>query len=334
MSHAITNTNGKNEIAYVGETPWHGLGQELKAGADLQTWLIAAGMDWKIQRSKVRYVVAPAINESIPMDLREWPQQHVLFRSDTKTPLGMVSDHYKPVQPRQVLEFMDNLCKYNGFTMETAGTLKGGAVYWALAQVGEQDTLVGGDKIRGYALLSTSADGTRRTEAKFTTVRVVCNNTLNMSDREKGQAAVCISHRSHFDAATVKTDLGLVHSSFEQFMVSARQLADRKLNQKEATDFVLNLLNGEDYKKYDEAQRQDALSNKHAKAIQVLYYGAGKGAALDSSRGTAWGLVNAVTEYVDHHYPARSDENRLQSAWFGANERLKNSALQQALALV
>ena len=61
------------------------------------------------------------------------------------------------------------------------------------------------------------------------------------------------------------------------------------------------------------------LTNERAlKKVQELYDGKGRGADLASASGTAWGLLNAVTEYVDHERRAKSQEYRLDSSWFGA----------------
>ncbi|NHZ66059.1 DUF932 domain-containing protein, partial [Massilia sp. CCM 8694] len=49
----------------------------------------------------------------------------------------------------------------------------------------------------------------------------------------------------------------------------------------------------------------------------TLFDGHGRGAELASAKGTAFGLLNAVTEFVDHERRARSNDHRLESAWFG-----------------
>ena len=66
----------------------------------------------------------------------------------------------------------------------------------------------------------------------------------------------------------------------------------------------------------------------------VLVEGQGKGATLESANGTAWGLLHAVTEYVDHERRARSNEYRMDSAWFGQGAQIKQRALDTALQLV
>ncbi len=67
--------------------------------------------------------------------------------------------------------------------------------------------------------------------------------------------------------------------------------------------------------------------------MQSLYEGAGRGAELSAAQGTAWGLLCAVTEFVDHEKRARNAEYRLDSAWFGSGAGLKQRALDHALQL-
>ena len=50
MSHQI------EQMAYVGETPWHGLGNQLSQHQPLDVWAQQAGMDWRIESSNVSYM--------------------------------------------------------------------------------------------------------------------------------------------------------------------------------------------------------------------------------------------------------------------------------------
>ena len=77
------------------------------------------------------------------------------------------------------------------------------------------------------------------------------------------------------------------------------------------------------------------LNNERAlKRIEELFNGSGRGSELAAAKGTAWGLMNAVTEFVDHERRARSQEYRLDSAWFGQGAAIKQRALEQALQLI
>ena len=335
MSHELTiRANGAVEMAYLAAegTPWHGLGQALPQGQTIDQWQSAAGMDWRIQRSQVRYATSRDDATAPPV----FPDQHVLLRSDTKQPLGIVSARYKTVQPIEALTFFEDLCARNGFHLSTAGTLFGGRRFWALAHIGEQAQIVPNDAIGGYLLFVTSADGSLATTAKFTAVRAVCNNTVSLALAQGAQSgrAVKVSHRSQFNPDDVKRQLGLAHEQFPQFAQSLSRLADKNVSQARAERILFDLLAPASVAQAPNLTDIQKVTDSSAfKRILALFNGQGMGATLDGVKGTAWGLFNATTEYVDHHVRATSADNRLSSAWFGPGDALKTRALDLVTAL-
>ena len=320
MAHLI------EQMAYVGATPWHGLGNELPAQQPLEVWMERAGMNWTIEQAPVQYVVS----QSGPLsEICSFDDQKVLCRSDTKAPLSVVGSRYHVVQPREMLEFYRDLTEVSGFELETAGVLKAGRKFWALARTGQESALKGSDRVKGYLLLATSCDGTLATTATPTTVRVVCNNTLTIA-LGGASSAIKVPHNTSFDAQAVKRQLGIAVTRWDGFMQRMRTLADRRVKSTEAENFFLQVLcpGGEAAKDGTAPTHERAL-----KKVQALYDGHGRGAELAAAKGTAWGLLNAVTEFVDHERRARSPEYRLDSAWFGQGASLKQRALDQALLL-
>ncbi|MFX9212966.1 DUF932 domain-containing protein, partial [Acinetobacter baumannii] len=79
----------------------------------------------------VRYVTETAWHLG---NIMSYPENKVLFRSDTQAPLSVVSQRYQVVQPQEILEFYRDLTEVSGFELETAGVLKGGKKFWALAR--------------------------------------------------------------------------------------------------------------------------------------------------------------------------------------------------------
>lgn len=315
MAHEITiRADGYAEMAFVGETPWHGLGQELEAGADMEAWRKAAGMDWTIEKAPVLFQSGEQTNA--------FDGQFVQYRSDTKAPLGIVSDRYKPVQPAEVLEFFSDLVQESGFRLHTAGTLFGGRRMWALAETGKFGEVVKGDGVGAFLLLSTSTDKTLSTTARFTSVRVVCNNTLSMAVKD-GSHSVSFTHARHFDHDLMKRKLGAAVQSFDAFMLMAKHLQKQKMTAKAADEFIANI-------SINKAVASDPDYNvrgsrMYAKVLQ-LFEGEAKGAEMLGQ--TKWGMLNAVTQYVDHHHPARTADARLNSAWFGSGDSIKEQAIQ------
>ena len=317
MAHLITN------MAYINDTPWHGLGNRLSAKQSIEVWAQQSGIAFEIKETPVRFMTESAGNLGAIMT---FPEQKVLFRSDTNEPLSVVSQRYQVVQPREILEFYRDLTEISGFELETAGVLKGGRKIWALAKTNQSATLKGNDTINGYLLLATACDGTLATTAQFTSIRVVCNNTLAVA-LSNGSGAVKVPHSTSFDPQAVKKQLGISVSAWDSFMYRMKTLSERRVKSHEAMNYFLRVFT-------DPATTATGLSNERAmKKVLALYEGDGKGAELASSKATAFGLLNAVTEYVDHQRRARSTDHRLESAWFGQGATLKGRALEQALLM-
>lgn len=315
MSHELTQTNGRIEFAYAkgSALPWHGLGQEVPENATIEEWRQQAGMDWAIHRAEVQYATC---HEPQPWEVRRVPESHVLFRSDTKAALGLVSSKYQVVQPAEVLEFFRDLVQVGGLELSAAGTIYGGKRFWATAKIGEASPAALRDKIGGYLLLSTSADGSLATEVRRTTIRVVCRNTLAMASKDA--TSVKVSHRSAWRPEQIKAFMQLNNAAFDAFVQRLTVLANKELRRDQAEHLLEVAFEGDPQK-----TRASAGFNK----VMALFAGAGMGAREDGVYGTAWGLLNAVTEYADHHAAARSAENRMAAAQWGPRAALKDRML-------
>lgn len=324
MAHQIhINTTGTASYAST-QREWHGLGQLMPAGQSVEKWQEAAGMNYEVQRGYVRYATERG---QAAEAMKVVQDKVVLFRSDTKDALGVVSDSYKVVQPREVLEFFRNWADAGGMTIESAGVLFGGKRYFATAKLGEGVCVDGySDKVVPYALLSTSADGSLATEARWTTVRVVCNNTLSMA--REGKAAVRVTHRSEFKSEEVKNVLENANTEFKAFMEMGRQLAAIRVARPLAEDLTMHLFKG------NSTDTDKVRETRGFIRVMELFNGAARGAQLETAQETAWGYLNSVTEYADHWVRAQSDENRTASALWGQGAALKARALDLVTSLV
>ena len=311
-------------MAYAGEKPWHGLGNKLTTLQPLEVWKLQAGMDWMIEESEVRYITG---NHTVGA-IHSFPEQKVLYRSDTKRPLAVVSKRFQVVQPEEVLEFYRDLTEHAGFELETAGVLKEGRKFWALARTGQSTTLKGKDQINGYLLLATACDGSLATTAQFTSIRVVCNNTLQIALGDN-RGAVKVPHRSEFNADAVKQQLGITVAPWNRFVSKMKDLVACPVDPDSVDGLLRRMLT------YPGQPGQAPVVNEQAmRSVRALYDGGDRGAQLASSRGTAWGVVNSVTEYIDHHRRARSDDHRRDAAWFGQGAQIKQRAWDEVMKLV
>lgn len=330
MAHLIDEITGAPAIAYVGETPWHDLGTRLQPGLGIDAWAKAAHLDWSVEASPAYYLVPGEAT------CRSVPSRKVLYRTDTQAALSTMSQDFHVVQPAQILELYAQMAKAGGFELETAGSLDGGRRIWALARVNDGAEVVNRDRVRPYVLLATAYDGSMATQAKFTAVRVVCHNTISMAvatrqadgtmssgeydEKAAGRQQVArVLHSTKWTdevAEQVRLELGIVHNAYERFMVESRALANQMMSDVEADAFVAELLG-------PYSDMADIRKSKGFLKVIDLFKGSAKGSDLVGP--TRWGMLNAVTEFVDHAR-GRSQALRLESAWFGTGNAIKTRA--------
>lgn len=311
-----------DNMAYVGAVPWHGLGNNVDADLPIDDWQVAAGLNWTADAGRMFYQTQDG-------ETYYHEDKMQLYRSDNHVPLGIVSDKYKVVQPKEVLEFFRDLTELGGgFRMETAGSLFSGQRIWGLARHTGEQALPGGDVIKPYLLLATSMDGTLATHASFTTVRVVCNNTLQMAVHNKAEDRVRVTHNAQFNEAKVKAQLGLIDNRYTAFMELAERLSKQKVSPSIAQPFYAEVFN-DAYRELEPKDKEAAHELPIVQAATEAFLTA-PGQDTLSAQNTAWGLINGLTYYLDHARSTRTDDSRLQYAWFGKGKELKYRAVELA----
>ena len=326
MAHLIDMSNNRANMAYVGKTPWHGLGQQINPDASIDEWRIAAGLDWHIQKRPIAYGVN-VDGQIVPQTIAD---RFAHVRSDTQECLGIGSDKFKLMQPRDVLEFYRDLVDGSRFSIETAGALNNGARVWALARCNLDLTFGSRDVIKPYLLLATANDGSMSTVSDFTSVRVVCNNTLSLAVGSNGkQASIRVPHSRTFNADQVKSDLGLIDGHIETFANDAEKLIDAHISEKQVVEYFVNLY----AKKDDSGEITNMRTLKPTVDKLVRNYRHGPGADLDTANGTLWGALNSVTNFIDFEMRAQSIDNRFASAQLGHGRDTKKRAFEMALDL-
>lgn len=339
MAHLIDLSNNRENMAYVGNTPWHRLGTKLTGDESFDEWRVAAGFAWDAEKKDLTYMAQHAAGHEVPVIL---PSHKALVRSDTGMVLSVVGKDYKIVQPRDVLEFFREIAfQSNGrYEMETAGCLSDGKRIWALAKIKDEMSVGGVDIIKPYILFGTSFDLTSSTFASYTTVRVVCNNTLQAAvGAHAKNADVRITHAQTYDEDSVKRALGLLEDAeedaFGNFMTTANELVKRDVNDTEMFSYFANLYGPkrEEGQSVEDLKVSDFTTNQKRNIDQLIrLFKGGPGSNLPTANGTAWGLVNSVTHFEDFSR-GKNDMKRLQSSAFGMGRRNKVKAVDTALAL-
>jgi phage/plasmid-like protein (TIGR03299 family) len=315
MAHEIEMVNGKAQMAYAGETPWHGLGVKVPGDLTPAQMLDAAGLDWTVEK-----ITAYAKVGGKQVDIG----QSALVRSMDNKILDVVSNDWNPVQNEEAFEFFNEFVAAGDMEMHTAGSLKEGQIVWGLAKVKESFELFKGDQIDSYLLFSNFHKYGYSTDVRFTPIRVVCNNTLTLSLNSAVERMVKISHRKVFDSSNVKDMLGIATNKLAKYKEMAQFLGSKKAKEEDIVEYFTRIfpVSGSSEKKRKE------ISKNAQTAFEILHTQPG----AEYAEGTWWQPFNAVT-YLTDHLAGRSADTRLTSAWYGYNKGVKTKALELAVEM-
>lgn len=323
MAHAV------EKMAYAGETPWHGLGNNVSPDLTPAEMMVAAGLDWTIEKKKV-YLG----------DNTEIPGKFALARSSDGKVLDIVGTTYKVTQNAEVFEFFNDFVLAGDMKMEVAGSLHGGKYIWALARVGSDFAIgkgSGADEIKTFLLFSNPHVYGYSRIVKWTAVRVVCWNTLNyalganLSGKRTPGKSFSIPHSVEFgdkQKEAARRALGLAKEQTKVFEEAVRALSKAKAAKEDVEKFFWHVL-GKDpekaTKKKSGEERIPVMVQRFQDALEKA-----PGADLRSAKGTWWGAVNAVSYVVDHEHGNTAD-TRLHNAWLGYTNQYKINAMDLAL---
>jgi phage/plasmid-like protein (TIGR03299 family) len=246
--------------------------------------------------------------------------------------LGVVGNDYRPLQNKDAFVFFDTLVEQGEARYETCGALKEGKQIWLLSKVEGQFDVLAGDTINKYILLTNRHDGLGCVQARFTPIRVVCNNTLSAAIGRRIKDEIRIVHKGDVAnklefASTLLKKTGLF---FDELCEQYKSMARIQLNEQKLTSYLQMALRP--YYGTTPTEDQEEVSRKlRNEVIQVKrLHEEGAGADIRGVRGTLWGAYNAVTEYVDHFKkPKRSEA--IEFMGFGSGKLIKDHALSLAV---
>ena len=274
--------------AAAGGVPWHRLGVSMGEGVlDVDSMIRAAGMEWEPELLAV--YARTAGYEREPVALPEW---RAVVRSDTHAPLGVVSDGYVPLSNRDAFDFLGALLADGQVQIESAGVLRGGREVWVLARIPEGATIAG-EAHRGYILVTTGHDGAHAVTIRPTLVRVICNNTLNMALAQRRDALTFrIQH-----TRSLPERLKIASAALQMTTEAQRAMAERleAFARTQVPAEALERLCAELFPVGEDGKRGPRVAVNFERFRGVMARNVGK---LGT---TAYGVLQGVTDYVDHH---------------------------------
>lgn len=336
MAHNLAIDNKTNETAMfcVGDraAAWHHLGQRTESATTWEQAMKLAHLDWKV-------VLKDMFSRDLEGNVSKIDGYKSVWRENGKSiQLGVVGDTYSPIQNLQAFNFIDDLLEaQNGAHYESAGALGNGERIWVMARVPGADIQIAGtdDKSLSYLLVATSHDGSLSYLARLTSIRVVCQNTLSIALNQAGNVFK-VKHTKNADArlATAKETMQGFAKDAKDLNEKLNALATRKMTKDSMTAILERLFpNGKKEEKHN-TRRENVLADV------LKMYEVNDNDVFPTIRGTAYNLLNAVTEWTDHIRGFRQTESRkgmnesqirAENAMFGTGDKLKTEALEVIL---
>lgn len=318
MSHNVET------MAYAGELPWHGLGVPVSNDMSAYEMMEAAQLNWSVKKQPMYFMPnednSNWVNNSTGVLVED---KMLLIREEDNKQLDVVGKNWHPVQNQEAFDFFYDWVEEGKMEMHTAGSLSNGKIVWILAKVNETFEVVKDDVVESYMLFTNPHSFGTSLNVRFTPIRVVCNNTLQLALGSNNNG-IRLDHTKKFDPHVVRDALGLATNSMIEYSNQAKHLVN-KMSTKESRDEYFSKLFPMTH--YEEEVKGYVRSKKAAYANRLHNDGTpGAGLVKDSW----WDTFNTVTYMYDHKL-GKSNASRVRSSWYGDASKSKQEALTKAL---
>ena len=337
---------------------WHGHGTIVAGALTTKEAFEKSGLDWEggvekrplfVGRFGLKPNAAPESmieNEGIPADwlgaLRNpmlVPDQMAIIRVMDSAILGTVGPHYQVIQNVEMFNFLDTLTAGEDKTAlwESAGSLRGGRSVWALLNLPDSEILVGkNDRLLPYLLITNAHDGTASCRVIPTTVRVVCNNTLQAAiSGEFSALTVSIRHTGDIKSkiADAKLMLAQAGNQFSAFEKVANMLEATLIDKQDYQSLLETLFPDAD------EDATDTIKNRvEANRTQLTLAVVEEQKLLPAPNMSMWTVLNGVTRFVDHSQKVQlrkreGSEARFENSFLGRGAQMKADGAAKLIEL-
>jgi len=334
MAHALDFQRGKAAFVSLKQEAWHGLGKVVENQMTVAEAIKFAELDFLVEKAPNIHRIQTGINPENGQPIFQdqiTGKSFFTYRTDTNFVLGdRLGATYQVIQNEEALGVCDALVQEGGLIIETAGSLHDGRTVFMCCRVPEPIKVLGQDEVKQYVMIAAGHDGGTPILAYFTNVRVVCNNTLQMS---LGDATQKHSIR-HTRSAKSKLDealkiMGLQSKNQIAAQAAFDRMAQTKFSQEQFWNFLGNVFfTGEEIKALQSGKKPaEAISTRKQNIVNDVIAFANNGIGqAEAGENTAWWAYNAVTGYYSNA-PYDDPNDRMERLMWGGASLTMEKAL-------
>lgn len=322
---------------FVKEAAWHKLGTVVDTAPSIEEGIKLAGLDWSAELQEIVTVaqaqkaITYASNgyKDETIELKPNINHKAVVRSTDGNVLGVVGPRYHVLNNVDAFTWFEDYIDAGLCKLETAGSLKGGRVVWVLASIARpNESVVDGDEIKKFFLLSNSHDGKQAVRIGQTNIRVVCNNTLSFAHSSRQSSLIRITHSAQMqqNLENMKQIIDEVDMSFKATAEQYQFLAGRSINTDDLRKYVKTLL------KIDNVIDEEISTRSKNIMEEIMGNMDRPEQQIPGVSGTWYAAYNSYNAYLCHR-SGRNEENRLHNIWFGTGTAKNNAGLDLAVTM-
>jgi len=279
--------------------------------------IVEGGLDWNVELRDLGF------KRSDGKSFKRVVDQYVTVRSDTEEALGTVKSRYQTFNNREAFSFADNLVDGAGASFESAWEQNGGKVVGLTMKLPNSITVAGEDQFDQYLMLRTSHDGSSSIQLALSNMRMMCLNQFNANLRN-AERRWTVAHSTSAPAklGAAREALEIAFAYNDEFEREMEKLIQTEVTQAKAAGELRRLLT---------TQR---CSEKSTEVISdaILANWMNSPTIHDRDRNTAYGLINASTEYFDHLRDYRTPDAAVKVTTEGLGARINQALMDELVA--
>ena len=307
---------------FVKEEAWHKQGVVVETAPNTDEAYELSGLNWEVN-------LLPAYCKINGNDVSTG--EFAIVRDKDNSIFGSVGERYVPYQNKSAFDWCKPLTDTDFFKMESAGSLKGGRICWALLKADEAE-VVANDTLKNYLLITWSHDGSKSVQVTPTTIRVVCNNTLQMALHSSKEIRK-VRHTANIipRLEEVRKMHEATANAFKAQQDAFKVLLDKKIETpEEYVDRILQEVLGapKDLNSMKEGRGKTILLNTRELLLNNAINGSG---IVEQGIGnTLYGAFNGVSEAIEHSLGGNRVKDRGYNVLFGNGKDYINKAFDIA----
>lgn len=288
---------GDEEFPVAREAMWDRIGTPIsQEGVSLDVALKTTHLDgWDVELTPLEAVIDGAV---MPV-----PGKYAITRKDHPTKrtraMSVVGAKYRPLQNEEAFAWTSKVAE-NGNPYVSGGEAEDGAKVFLVQRMAEPVNVPGIDL---FLMSRTTHDGSGSLEAGIVPMGRVSQSAMNVTlAQSKRLWKVRHTANALERAAEAKRALSLIQDYRFEFEEYARRMIHTTVNAKQFRDFTRELFPLSS----DAGKRMKSMTANKRRTLAALYYSSPT--LSDEYRETAWGVMHAVTEYVDWFAQVRKAE--------------------------